>query len=359
MLAGQLDMSNARVERSFGHLLKHVSHAVAKETLEKYSREWKKWREYCDLVGQDPMNCPTILVAFYLASVLESSHVDEVGVSRFNVARSAINFFYTCAGKESSPTEMPVIVQLAASANKYLTANHLDRSAMSAETLHKILEYHNITSPTCSLRTLMHLTVFLLMFVGMLRFSDVSVLLVHEDLLKFIYDGDKLLGVLIYICKSKTDQTWKGNWVAIGATGKKYCPASMLLRLLQKGGYVTKSDDSDVGPLLRAVRFSKDGHVLVCKSRPLSENDPIPSLSYSAFNSNLKQLVAEAGILEPITCHSGRIGAASEFFINADHDVFPLVRKLGRWSAGCTYDDVYARPHLSKYFALTSMIWPF
>jgi len=76
----------------------------------------------------------------------------------------------------------------------------------------------------CTLRVRMHVTVYFLMFVGMLRYSDAQrILVVHKELFHFVTAGTgELLGLLIFIPCSKTDQGWDGAWIAIGATDGNY-----------------------------------------------------------------------------------------------------------------------------------------
>jgi hypothetical protein len=202
----------------------------------------------------------------------------------------------------------------------------------------------------------------LIMFLGLLRFSDAAAILVHADLLRFIYSASgKLEGVLIFICKSKMDQTWIGQWIAIGATGLPFCPASLLYQLLYIGKYVTTSIDFDCGPLLRPVRWIKKQkqHSLARVTAPFTS--PIPSLSYPVFNSSIAALVSEAGLDEHITCHSHRIGGATTAFL--DPSIAPaLVRTLGRWKCGNTMDDTYVRPlavAAEPFFELTRKLWKF
>ena len=70
----------------------------------------------------------------------------------------------------------------------------------------------------------MHLTVLTLMFVGLLRYDDAACILVHADLLQFItkHNSATVDGVLIFIPRSKTDQGWQGEWIAVGATYTKF-----------------------------------------------------------------------------------------------------------------------------------------
>ena len=362
MCSKHLDLTSAVVKATLSKALtslgKHLFYGITPDTLNTYGRAWSRWCEFMHTLGLTPLDGDPLLVSLHLAEILEDSLEDQIGASRMQSARSAVNFFYTAAGRVS-PTVGPQVALLMRSASRVLTAQPLERDLLPLEGMTRLLEFHVVDSPTCSLRTLMHLTVFLLMYLGLFRFSDAAMFLVHEDLLRFEYKDGVLDGVMIYICKSKTDQGWVGKWVALGATGTRFCPVRLLQRLLEKGRYVTFHESDDCGPLLRAVRAVPGGHVLSKVTSPMAS--PISSLSYTAFNTSLKELVTAAGILGHITCHSARISGSTVYYLLPDVEL-QLVRSLGRWAPACTFDRTYARPLAlarDDFFRLTRSVWRF
>ena len=119
-------------------------------------------------------------------------------------------------------------------------------------------------------------------FYGLLRFSEVSNLL-FED----IRWTD--LGFDLFIAKSKTDQSRKGDWVSIAAQpGIASCPVSFTRKYLSLLPY----DSGFVMPMLR-------------KSVP----DPLSPLTYSTALRDLRSALRSAGT-DPAGYgeHSGRRG---------------------------------------------------
>ena len=151
------------------------------------------------------------------------------------------------------PTEHPWCSRIIEAAHRHLLASKSPRQPLTVENMYKVLYYHFCGEGmqfNC-FRTTMHLTVLLLAFVGLLRYSDLSNILVHQDLLRFVPCMDEPSrddGVLIFLPHSKTDQAWSGSWVAIGATGGAFCPVGLLKALIRLGGL--HHHPTDCGPLL-------------------------------------------------------------------------------------------------------------
>jgi hypothetical protein len=66
----------------------------------------------------------------------------------------------------------------------------------------------------------MYVTCAALCYYGMLRYSDLAVVMVHHDLMRLVSDR-----VELYLWRSKTDQHTQGATVTIMAVGGPYCPA--------------------------------------------------------------------------------------------------------------------------------------
>ena len=272
------------------------------------------------------------------------------------MAMAAIQFFFQFAGKP--PFNQPYITRLRQAAAKLLQPKRSKCEPLSSADMFVILNKH-LTS-TCSLLIRMHLTVFLLMFLGLLRFSDVQNIIVHKECMRFIYsDSGNLSGVLIFIPFSKTDQAGEGAWIAVGATGGTLCPVRLLSQLITMGKYCTDPQPGmSSGPLLRAVKLAPKPRQLVLEfiTSPLSQ--PIKPLHYSAFRSSLLSL-AEPCLDKHFGLHSARSGGASA---SAAHGIDSrLVCGLGRWQQGTTFADTYVKMlqgNMFKYFEITQKLWP-
>jgi len=105
----------------------------------------------------------------------------------------------------------------------------------------------------------MHLTVFLIMFAGMLRFPGVGNISVDESTMRFMREADgSVEGVVFFVPFGKRDQLGRGQWLPVDTTGGEWCTVRMLDRLIQAGGFVRSPPPGlDAGPLLRAVRRDK------------------------------------------------------------------------------------------------------
>ncbi len=204
-------------------------------------------------------------------------------------------------------------------------------------------------SGQASLRVRMHVTCAVLGYSGLLRYSDLSRVMVHHDLMHFYPDR-----VELFLFTSKTDQHCEGALVPIGRISGPCCPVRLLEELLSVGQYkrypaqeeqraangsVSMVDAEDVGPLLRAV--SRNGQRLEHVALPLSGGQLIKPLTYATFQASLGRLFKEAGVDKKLGTHSLRKGGATAAVQNgADRMV---VRKLGRWRSKKVFEFTYVR----------------
>lgn len=353
--------STNRTFTSFLALTRILNNSIANSTIRKYHAAWKSFKAWLPAGVNvfDPVQCDGMVVALYLSYLVENAATSGTGPQAVAVASCAIAHYFRLANLRS-PTADPICAVVRKSADNILTPQKSDRQPITAHELKSVLTFHLVAG--CSLKVQMHLTVFLLMFVGLLRFDDAASLLVHKDLMKFISasavnQADD--GVLLFLPRSKMDQTWEGQWVAIGATGGDLCPVALLRRLLQTGGYIVDHMSDDCGPLLRALRWQPQSrsHKLQQITAPL--HSPIPSLSYTTFRASIKLLVSLAGIDKNIGLHSCRIGGASHAATIPDVPA-RLMCTLGRWKHANTMDNTYVRlldVQARKFFDLTRQLW--
>ena len=305
---------------------------------DKYKGPWRSFTLWLDSIGISKYFDISVVtdhvIVFYLGHIVADAKNRNTGEEVINTTLAAIRYFFISAGLES-PTESPIVKSLRKAVPRILIGKRSTCVPLTAEQLLKVLKYHLTSS--CTLRVRMHLTIYLLMFVGLFRFSDVQKILVHEELLQKRYDEHgNIIGLLVFIPWSKTDQSHDGAWVAIGATKGSYCPVDLVLTLLRKGKYCTRPGPTEfVGPLLRATA-RHNPNALKQISSPL--NEPIEPLTYQALYHSIQSMVKEAtGIHTAL--HGPRKGGASTA---AEQNIESrLICSLGRWKFGNTFEDTY------------------
>ena len=301
-----------------------------------------------------------MMVAYYFTHLLADRKDKRLGHDAIDKAHSAINHLYKQANWVGIlPADEPTCKIMVQAAKRTLTGTRLSRDPLMPDDLLLIL-LHFLGpdgSRTCDLKLLMTLTLLLLSVVGLLRFSDLAHIYVDSSLLVF-----KPRGMLIFLTNSKTDQLWKGQWVAIGATGGIFCPVRMVRRLLREGCYVTSHASHDCGPLLRAVKppsnASGGNYTLSQFTSPSS--DPIKPLGYKSFAKGLKTILSTLNINKDIMTHSGRSGGTTAYLSAGIHN--QMVAKLGRWKFANTMESAYWKPfeaEIEKFFSMTRKIWPY
>ena len=352
-------------------LSKHLQKSLAITTVKRYATAWKvycKWLSSKNEEGYDKFSMNWvhgIVISLYLSELLDDSYHKGIGPNKLMKSVAAIRYHYEVAGFSTSPLTHPWCSRIVSTAKKLLVPQKFKRQAISVAHMKSLLNHHlGQDANQIDLRTLMHVVVLLLCFLGFLRFSDVVSILVHEDLLKFIKcpsgRGDE--GMLIFIPKSKTDQSWRGAWVAIGATGGALCPVTWTRALLTRGRYVRSHSNLkvDCGPLLRAVSAAPRGHIdypgyVLAQT---TSNGIIAGLTHSSFLRSSRVLLMEAGIDIPFGLHSLRSGGATAASLNSIPHT--LICQHGRWKGGSTMEDHYLKTHevsIQKFFTLTRQIW--
>jgi hypothetical protein len=299
--------------------------ARARSTIDHHRPAWRKFCEWLEgrLHDFNPYLATGTLVALYLTEVLDRSRAVGIGPGAVQNASAAIACMFRLAGRPS-PTDHPACGTVREVAKRTLVPQRLEREPLVAQDLQLLVA--RFAGAGCPLRDLMHVTAFVLMFAGFLRYDDLAKVLVHQDLLKV-----QPTHLEVFIYKAKTDQYWEGNWVQIAALpGSPCCPVTLARRLLEAGRYVTAPPlGRDAGPLIRAVHVDGPGHRLAQVTAPLAE--PIPPLSDAALRDRLKAMCAAVGIAKPVGLHSLRIGGATAAAGNGVPE--RLVQAHGRWAS--------------------------
>lgn len=332
----------------------------AASTQQKYFEPWQKFKRWMALNTPDTdiFSCNSAIIAYYISELMDDASERRIGPAIVDTFCASVSYSFQCAGLPS-PCEGATIKLLRRAADRILTAKKSKCEAIQAGELCKLLDFH-FREARCKFRTQYHLTLFLLQFVGLLRFDDLSQILVHHNFIQFVAKSETDNtddGVMIFIPTSKTDQEWNGNWVAIGATGNRFCPVFLLKELLRVGKFCLNPPlGMDSGPLLRAVK--PGGHELAQRLSPISR--PIPALTYNTFRGSIQAACIEAGLVTHLALHSGRVGAANAAAaVGADSR---LVCHVGRWKVGSTFEDTYLRDvHVfaRECFKLSRLIWQF
>ena len=355
--------------KSLSALKKHLPRSVAIKTSDKYNSHWTKFVSWftisysISLLFSQDLDFGLIL-AGYLAELIEDCLDKNIGPTVVEQASSAIKYHFQLAGYTPCPFNHPYCSRIISSAKNQLVPKQLIRIPFTTEILLEVIQYH-LSNTGTPLNIYMHLVCALLGFVGFLRFDDISHILVHEDFIKLIERRDGTIqGVLIYIYTSKTDKQCKGSYIGIGATGKKYCPVKLLYKLLDKGGYVRSHPTHDCGPLLRATKVVARTKFKVSSLQlaQVSSPTPISSLSRSSFSKSITRLCWEAGIsnADYFKLHSLRSGGSTAAIVHGYSNA--LVCKQGRWKFENTMEENYLKIHhvaITKVFEMTRSIWPY
>lgn len=373
--ARQHEILQTRVPKAFcsekdaKRLSKYLQGSLAFKTVNRYDTAWKiycKWLSSKGEKGYDKFSknwVHGVVISLYLSELLEESYHRNIGPNKLEMSVAAIKYHYEAAGFSTSPLAHPWCSRIVSTAKKLLVPKKLKRQSISVANMKSLLSHYLIEQDAdqIDLRTLMHVVVLLLCFLGFLRYSDAVSILVHEDLLKFIRSpsGSGYEGMLIFIPKSKTDQSWKGAWVAIGATGGALCPVTLTRALLTRGRYVTSHSNQfvDCGPLLRAVSVAPRGHIDYpgfVLAQTTSDRGPIAGLTHASS----RVLLSKAGIDIPFGLHSLRSGGATA--ANLAGIPSTLICQHGRWKLGRTMEDHYLKTHdveIQRFFKITRQIW--
>jgi hypothetical protein len=292
-------------------------------TLAKYAPAWKQFAAWVAGRRQyaSAFDVPGNVVALYLWHLFETSQGDKIGPSRVLTASHAIAFNFKLHGLPAV-TAHPLCGVVRELADRKLHGTAVNKDPIDAADFTALLTIY--AGPAANLMDLMHVTAFLVMYAGFLRYDEIAEVCVHSDMLKICSTH-----MDVFIPRSKTDQHWEGKWVSIARVGGKLCPVGLVERLLTAGGYVRTPPlaSSDVGPLVRPLVRTKTGHCLKQYLGTLSQ--PIMSTSYDRLRQRMRDMCTVAGVTKHITMHSMRIGGVTAAAEKGVPD--RLLMKHGRW----------------------------
>ncbi|EFJ51476.1 hypothetical protein VOLCADRAFT_87823 [Volvox carteri f. nagariensis] len=282
-----------------------------------------------------------------LRSASASAPLAAVASMSWGVPRLVLNFssaadVQTASQQQLSahrPKEVNVQTEFSNEPKEAAIQRNLD--VATPKEVSQLVEYH--IHEGVPLLTRMVVTGAVLTFCGLLRFDDLSHVLVHTDLLHVYRDR-----VEIFLFKSKTDQHCKGAFVTIGRIGGPCCPVLLLEQLLEAGHYQqtpctsvqrdgVEADTEDVGPLLRAVNVRRNCLEEVVAALPST----VEAMPYCKFRDTLRTLCYawRQGVRCDLCPHSLCCGGATALVQGgADR---AEVQKLGRWKSNTVFEFVY------------------
>ncbi|PNW69757.1 hypothetical protein CHLRE_21g752447v5 [Chlamydomonas reinhardtii] len=307
-------------------MLSSFRSAKAAGTWRVYDARWLQFSKWCAGQGFDPYDCAPATAASYLQELTESARQHGVGPQTIEQASAAVTAHFSLVGRPS-PMQHPLAALLREAARRTLVPRRRQRELLTFDELETFVAFH-LLDPAAppSLEVRMLVTGCVLAFTGLLRFDDLSRVMVHHELLR-VEPGAALE---IHLWRSKTDQRADGADVTIGATGGLSCPVALVEQLFAAGAYNRfPGEGEDAGPLMRAVTPGTDGaQRLQQVTAPLAS--PIPALPYSYVYPRVTELLRAAGITKKVGTHSFRAsGATAAVEGGADRT---LVRKTGRWA---------------------------
>lgn len=206
--------------------------ALADNTRIAYNKGWSCFQNYCEEAGVNPLAATPAQVAEFfidLGSRARKSNGNKLSVGTLNLYRSAINRQYVEAHRPS-PTSHPKV-------NAVMKG--LARLRGTAPRRVQALREHHILCmlEQCgdSLIGLRNAAIIALGFSAALRRSEICALVIDDIQIIPALNGDDTRKMLVHIRKSKTDQTGKGQRIAV-PEGQKIKPIKRLEDWIQASG---------------------------------------------------------------------------------------------------------------------------
>ena len=209
-------------------------------------------------------------------------HVHVRAFSTLPAILSAISHFHS-RHYMHSPTTSRAVTRALDGAKRVFGSPSVPRKIITKSILHSLIALtFNPSSTFVIFRTVWRIA---MEFYGLLRFSEVSRLTFSD-----ISWTD--IGFDIFITKSKTDQTCKGNWVSIASQpGSQWCPVALTRRYLS------------------SLRYTS-GFIMPSTKAKLPDNST--PLGYNTALRDLRSVLSSVGI-DPSGYgeHSGRRGGTT------------------------------------------------
>jgi hypothetical protein len=334
-------------------MLESAIYSKAASTWRQYNRHIQRRVAFCARFRESPLGGDPVIAAAFLTEQRREAAGRQVGPQRVELASAAVSAFFELAGRPT-PCAHILCANVREVARRTLFPRQRAPGVATYEEVAQLVAFH--IRREAPLLARMVVTCAVIAFCGLLRFDDLTHILVHPDLLRIYSDRAEL-----YLFKSKTDQHCTGVFVTIGRVNGPFCPVQLLEALLAAGGYKrtpatavqpdgSEADAEDVGPLLREVNERTN------RLRPVSVALPhtIPAMKYDKFLATLRSLCAAAGLRDDIGTHDFRRGGATALVQNGASRID--VQKLGRWKSDRVFEFAYVREDGARRRALTARI---
>lgn len=202
-------------------MLRSIASFKAASTMWRYAYSWKRFKAFCQDVGEPCIPARPLTVALYLTEVLLAANTFSV----VRLASAAVAAFHHAVGLPS-PTENELVHSVREASQRMLPDGANKKEPLELRHLVAICE--QFAGADCSLEDLMTCTAISLAFFGFLRYADLAVLRVDWVLL---YDHH----LDFFLEERKTDQFRLGQWVVACAwQGSPACPVQLVRRLLER-----------------------------------------------------------------------------------------------------------------------------
>ncbi|GIL52203.1 hypothetical protein Vafri_7910 [Volvox africanus] len=210
-------------------MIRNARHTRAPSTWKQYDPALRSFIEFCNKFQLPPIGTGPRMVAMFLTEKLNEAQARQIGPQLVEHHSAAISVLQELAGIPS-PCASPLCSVVREAARRTLHGSQRECGVATPDEINQLIEYH--LHEETPLLTRMIITCAVLAFAGLMRYNDLSHILVHRELLHIYRDRAE-----IYLFRSKTDQYCKGDIVTIGRIGGPHCPVSLLETLLSIRGY--------------------------------------------------------------------------------------------------------------------------
>lgn len=221
---GALTNKHPRLAALLPLMVRHVVvNFKASSTMARYTYSWRRFRAFCEDVGESCVPAQPLTVALYLTEVLAAAKTFSV----VRLASAAVAAFHEAVGLQS-PTNDKMVHAVWEAAHRMLPDGANKKEPLELRHLEAICAC--FAGPTCSLLDLMVCTAISLAFFGFLRYADLAELRVDWVLICSHH-------LDLFLQQRKTDQFRLGQWLVVCAwVNSPACPVMLVRRLVERAG---------------------------------------------------------------------------------------------------------------------------
>lgn len=297
--SGALGSTHPRLAALLPVMVRCSARCKATSTMGRYTYSWRRFRAFCEEVGEPCVPARPLIVALYLTEVLVAANTFSV----VRLASAAVAAFHNAVGLPS-PTDSEMVHTIREAAQRMLPDGAGKKEPLELRHVEAICK--RFAGPGCSLRDLMACTAISLAFFGFLRYADLAVLRVDWVAVESHH-------LDLFLEHRKTDQFRVGQWVVVCAwAGSPACPVALITRLLERAAL------SGHRPLFSALTAAGDAYA---STKPIA---------YPELRTLFLEKFAAIGLdTKKFGTHSCRAGGATLAANNGVPD--KLWREHGGW----------------------------